>query len=215
MRSTSSMIKASTLAFLLFTSGFSQIGISGYLAAPVGDFASSTGGMAETRFGAALSVSKPIHQGLSVGFEANFVMNTVDRGALADQLLEETGGSSASVSGGTYFNFPLFANLGFRIPLSGSNSISLLGGLGYDFLRMMDMEIELDGAKVTSVFDPGGALAFSVGATVGLGKVFVGAKYMGLGEHKMKAKISGPGGTENTTGEQEMAVVGILAGVHF
>ena len=200
---------------LLSASAFAQIDISGFLAAPVGDFASTKGGMAETRFGVTVAAMKPVSGQLSVGGEGGVIMNTVDRDAFAQGLLDETGASTASASGGTYFNFPILLSLSFTAPIGRNNTLSLVGGVGYDFLSMMDMDLKLNGNKGTIAFDPSGAFAYDIGGTVGFGVFFIGAKYFGLGDHKIKAAISGSNGEATTHGNQEVSVVGILAGFRF
>jgi hypothetical protein len=210
-----SHLKIGIFLCIMSTSSYSQIGFSGYLAIPVGKFASSTDGMAETRFGLALDYSVSILESLSAGVEGNFIMNTVDRQAFANQLVKEPGITSASVSGGTYFNFPIFGTVSYTIPISGNKTFTLKGGLGYDFLNMMDMDLTVNGSNGKIVFDPSGAMAFSLGANLGFGNLFVGAKYMDLGNHKINGAVSGPSGNSNISGDQDIAVTGIYAGIHF
>ena len=119
------------------------------------------------------------------------------------------------MGGGTYLNFPLMAVVMVSPGELKNHGISLHAGIGVDFMRMTDMDFEIDGDKGTIEFDPGSALAWSLGGQITSGQFIFGARYLDLGEHSMTGKVKSNNGTSTLSGTQKVAVVNIFAGVRI
>ena len=209
-------MKIAVILLIFLSTSFSEVGISGFASVPVGEFAdpAPSGGLAQTRFGVSAEFLGSVSPNMLIGVEGDFILNTLDKQAFANYLLDQ-GATSASVSGGNYFNFPVLAVASFLAPISLENRISLFGGIGVDFLAMTDMDLTVNGNSGKAIFDPGAALAWEVGAKILFDYLFVGVKYMDLGKHTINSELQSSSGNSNSTGDQKVAIIGILAGVKF
>lgn len=208
-----------TFACILVFSAFidnaiAQIDLTASIAVPVGDFAAVDDGMAQTRFGISGAYYKALSPQMSIGGEVGFIMNTLDRAAFATALLDQ-GASDVSVGGGTYFNYPVFASLLFSPEPLLAHGISLYGSAGIDFMRMMEMDLEINGNAGTIEFDPGSAFAWAAGAQIAFAPYFFGIRYLNLGQHTISGKIISDSGSEYITGTQKVSVVNFLFGLRI
>lgn len=201
---------------VLVSSLFAQPEISAILSMPVGNFAQSGNNGGDAQFGGGLGISGlySVNQTFKVGADVFALFNALNQQDAANSLVQE-GATSASISGGNYFNFPILANVEVGFPVNENVTLSLAGGIGIDFLSVTDADVIVNGnaGKITFSCTPG--LAFSGGLKLNFQNLFLAVKYIGLGDHTISADLSSSNGNSTSSSNQSVALVSFLGGYDF
>jgi hypothetical protein len=106
-----------------------------------------------------------------------------------------------------YVNIPLMAGLHFEKPIAKHLNMFGVFGLGFNMLKLGELDIRVNGDYETCTFDPSIKTAFKIGGGVCIKDKFtVNLTYMLLGSHKVKYHVSYPTGSDDLNFDKSLPV---------
>lgn len=211
------------LAFCFITKAHSQEGVSLHFgpAMPVSDFAADDildedDGGAAVGLNVGLKYVYPLTEnglGLFGGIDINY--NGLQRGYKDDveDFYKELGVRNPDITFFKYINIPLTVGLNYTFLADEKVSLFANGGLALNFLKITDMEIEANGAKVTTEIDMASNLGVKIGGGIILNqKTSIAINYYALGKHDMEGKMKSGGLSEKFEGEAKVDIVTLTVG---
>ena len=152
---------------------------------------------------------------LDAGFNFNGVKNSVKDDV--EDRLSDLLGTDVDISFYKYINIPVTAGLNYEF--KANDQISLFGdlGIGVDFFKVTNMEIEADGEKVENSFDLSTHLAYKIGGGLLIqDKYMVSLHYNALGNHSVSGESKYDGVTEDLGSEDlKVNLLTLTFGIKF
>jgi len=158
-------------------------------------------------------------KGLGLYLDAGFIFNGLKKSVKDDleDALSDFIGADVDIAPYKYINIPITAGLNYTF--KANEKMSLFGdlGIGFDFLKVTRMNIEVDGEEMEANYDLSTHLAFKLGGGLLIqDKYIVGLHYNGLGNHNVKGEMKYDGVTEDLEGSDlKVDILTLTFGIKF
>jgi len=145
-----------------------------------------------------------------VDFNYNGLQQSVKDDLKASMGLSNT---SANIKYFKYINVPVTAGLNYTFQADKKIGVFANAGLALNFLKITNLEVEVNGQTVKQEMDLASNFGFKIGAGILINKkTSIAVNYFGLGEHDVKGKVTGPGYSEDVTGKGKVDLVTLTVG---
>lgn len=211
------------ISFFLMPKMYSQGEVSIHLGPsfPVSDFASDDSddedaGRAAVGLNIGMQYIYPLSEsglGLFGGIDFNYNGLQKDvRDDLEDEL--EMPGVSPDIKFYRYINIPISAGLNYTYPAGDKIGVFANAGLAYNFLKITDLEIEVDGRTATQEADWASSIGFKVGGGILINQKFaISIDYFSLGEHNVEGEYNAGGFSEDVEAEGKVDLLTLSLGL--
>ena len=215
------------LSICLTNKIYSQANVSIHFgpAIPVSDFADDNindedDGCAAVGINIGLQYLYPLSEsGIGIFGGIDFNYNGIQKDAKDNvkDLYESMGINNPDIKYYKYINVPITGGLNYTFQVDDKISLFANAGLAFNFLKITDMEIEVNGATVTTEMDLANNLGLKIGGGILINqKTSISLDYLGLGEHDIDGKIkTSYGDSENLEGKGKVDLLTLTIGFRF
>lgn len=219
------------ITFILFaavsiTEMYSQSNVSIHFGPsfPVSDFASDDiddvdAGGAGVGVNVGLKYVYPLSSnglGLFAGIDFNYNGLKKDVRDDVEEQFEAMGISDVSYKFYKYINIPVTAGLDYSYQADDKIGVFANAGLALNFLKLTDMEIELNGQTVTTKMDLASSIGFKIGGGILINdKTSISIDYFGLGEHDLEGEVSSGSNTDDIDTQGKIDLLTLTIGFKF
>lgn len=219
------------IAFVLFsvfltTKSYSQGHLSVHFgpAFPVMDFASDDlddkdSGGASVGLNVGLQYTYPLSEnGLGLFGRIDVIYNGLKKDVKdeVEEMYESMGIINADYKFYKYLNIPLTAGLNYNYQADDKIGVFANAGLALNFLKITDMEIEVNNQTVTTEIELANSIGFKIGGGILVNqKISISIDYLGLGKHDINGKVKTTGYSEKVDGEGKVDLLTLTLGFKF
>jgi len=133
-----------------------------------------------------------------------------------EELYESMGISNADYKFYKYINIPITAGLNYTYQADDEIGVFANAGLALNFLKITDMEIEVNGQTVTQEMDLANSIGFKLGGGILINKkTSISIDYFGLGKHDIEGTVKTSGYSEDIDGEGKVDLLTLTLGFKF
>lgn len=213
--------------FCLTTAAYSQGSASFHFGPtfPVSDFASDDfddddAGGAAVGLNIGLQYVYPLAEnglGIFGGIDFNYNGLKKDYKDDYEEFFEAIGVYDADYKFPKYINVPISAGLNYTYQADEKVGVFANAGLALNFLKITEMEVEVNNESVTQEVKLSSSLGFKIGAGILLNqKTSISIDYYGLGEHDLEGEMNATGGfSDDFEFEQTIDFVTLTLGFRF
>lgn len=214
------------LSCFLITKTYSQGNVSIHFGPsfPVSAFASDDiddedAGGAAVGFNVGLQYIYPLSEsglGLFGGIDFSYNGLKKDVKDHVEEMYESIGIFNAEYKFYKYINIPVTAGLNYTYLADEKIGVFANAGLALNFLKITDMEIEVNGQTVTTEMDLANSIGFKIGGGILINqKTSISIDYYGLGKHDIEGKVKLNGFSEDVEGEGTIDLITLTLGFKF